>query len=84
MVYRIERCEVHPNRIKSDLIVADFTDLNKCNGKIKDFAEAHRKEAKLIQHYPGQSVVFFKSYYVEFTRLPSTQGKPDGVGLWPA
>jgi hypothetical protein len=72
-IYKIERCEIHPNRIRSDIIGRDFTSLDECNQKIMDYAEAWRKEAWLIQHHAGQSVVFFKEYYVEFTRLPSTQ-----------
>jgi len=70
-IYRIERCEIHPNRIKSDIIGIDFTNLTLCNDKIIDYAEAWRKEANRIQHNAGQSVVFFKNYRVEFTRLPS-------------
>jgi hypothetical protein len=71
-VYRIERCEVYPNKLRSSIIGKDFTSLNECNQKIKDYAESWRKEASGIQHHAGQSVVFFKGYYVEFTRLPST------------
>lgn len=69
-IYRIERCEIRPNRIRSE-ILDYFIDLDRCNGKIRDYAEAWRKEARLIQHHAGQSVVFFKDYRVEFTRLPS-------------
>lgn len=49
----------------------DFTNLTLCNAKIRDYAEAWRKEARLIQHHAGQTVVFFKDYRVAFTRLPS-------------
>jgi len=72
-IYKIERCEVHSNKIRSDVIGEAFTDLTLCNDKIRDYAEAQRKSANLIQHHAGQSVVFFKTYRVEYTRLPSIQ-----------
>ena len=70
-IYRIERREMHKHKIISDIIGIDFISLELCNNKIRDYAEAWRKEANIIQHHAGESVVYFKTYYVEFTRLPS-------------
>lgn len=70
-IYRIERCEISSNRIRSEIVGIDFKNLSECNNKIIDYAEAFRKEANLIQHHAGQSVVFFKNYRIEYTRLPS-------------
>ena len=72
-IYRIERTVIHPKRIESSIVGPDFTNLTLCNDKIRDYAEAQRKSANLIQHHAGQSVVFFKTYRVEYTRLPSIQ-----------
>ena len=72
-IYRIERREIYPDKIRSSIIGRNFTSLDECDQKIKDYAEAWRKEAWLIHHHDGQSKVFFDGYYVEFTRLSSSQ-----------
>lgn len=70
--YLIEKVLVNRatgNRAIPVIITPERTDLGYVNGKIKDYAEAWRKEASLVQHHAGQSVVFFKTHYVEFTRI---------------
>ena len=71
-IYRIEILRIHENnKTLRDIIPIDYTNLQTCNSAIKDYAEAWRKEATLIQHHAGQSVVFLTNFRIEFTRLPS-------------
>jgi hypothetical protein len=72
IVYRIERAEItNIGAVDSCKIGREFKTLEECNGKIMDYAESHRKNAWKILHLPGQSIVFFKTFRIEFSRLPN-------------
>ena len=74
--YHIERAEIHPRKIKADIIIPEYPhNLSYVNGKIQDYAEAWRRDAVRIQHNPGQSIIYYPDYRVEFTRFsPAPEG----------
>ena len=70
--YLIECRRIRKDNSIIDTIIfePEKQDLWHINGKIKDYAEAWRKEAVLIHHHAGQSIIYFKSYRKEYTRTP--------------
>ncbi|MDD4242868.1 MAG: hypothetical protein PHG08_01015 [Bacilli bacterium] len=73
-IYSVERQEItNFNQVKrTDTINNDAFSLDHVNSKIKDYAEAWRDESRFIQHNPGQSIIYFADYRVEYTRIPKT------------
>jgi hypothetical protein len=73
-MYQVQRTQFEYNAIGDPCLTRDQL-LSEEYGSPEDahhaavrFAEAWIKDAWLIQHHPGQSVMFFKWGYVEFTR----------------
>jgi hypothetical protein len=71
--YLVEKSVVKPNkgRVDTATLPTEFDTADAANSAIMRYAEAWRKEATSLLHRPGQSVVFFKGYYWEFTRVPA-------------
>ena len=79
MTYTIQRTQFEYNAIgdpcltRDETLPGEYADPNKANSRIMELAEVWRNSVvpappSLIQHHAGQSVVFFRWGYFEYTR----------------